>query len=182
MSLEVYLKNNRIKAKRMSLEVYLKNNRIKAKQERIHSDFVETICHNLDKIGIESPYKIFKEVRLRDFKKKKGDVGETEPKNPRLINKDFYRQSDLIIFNSELYIIEVKVIRSSNHERKEGDNIRAIRKQLSAGYSFFKKNFKTNPVLIGVYKRLNSSNFHFYYQNPDGSIPSNSEISQISCK
>ena len=162
----------------MSLDVYLRDNRITAKQERIHSLFVETICNNLDKIGIQSPYKIFKEVRLRDLKKQEDE----EPKDSKLINKGFYRQSDLIIFNSDLYIIEVKVIRTDNHKRREGDKIRELRKQLSAGYNFFKNNFKTYPILIGAYKRLNSNNFYFYHQNPDGSAPTISEISQVSCK
>lgn len=164
----------------MDLEGYLEANTTNTIQERIHSLFIEAICNNLDKIGIKSPYRIFKEVKLKDFRKSKQEE-DYELKNPSLINKDFYRQSDLIVFNSDLYIIEAKVIRTINHERREADKIRDIRKQLSAAYAFFKDNFKVSPILIGAYKRLNSKNFYFYNQNPDGSSPDNLEILQIPC-
>ena len=167
----------------MDLEGYLEANTTNIIQERIHSLFIEIICDNLDKIGIKPPYKIFKEVRLKNFKKSKPEE-DYEPKNPRLINKEFYRQSDLIILNSDLYIIEAKVIRTINHEKKESDKIREIRKQLSAAYAFFNGNFKDSPkfppVLIGAYQRLNSNNFYFYRQNPDGSAPNSLEISKVS--
>ncbi|MDD5192927.1 MAG: hypothetical protein PHH54_03010 [Candidatus Nanoarchaeia archaeon] len=163
----------------MDLEGYLEVNATNIVPEKAHFLFTETICDNLDKIGIKPPYKIFKEVRLKNFKKSKKEESY-EPKNPRLINKDFYRQSDLIIFNSNLYIIEAKVIRTINHKRKEADKIRNIRKQLSAAYAFFKDNFKVSPVLIGAYTRLNSKNFYFFNQNPDGSCPDDSEVLKIS--
>ncbi len=162
----------------MNLEKYLKNNTMKdVKQERIHSSFIETICNNLNEIGIGSPYKIFKEVRLSDLNKK-----NKEEKGKKYTQKNrFNRQSDLVIFNSDLYIIEAKVIRTNNPERKERNKIRELRRQLSEGFSFFKKNFKTYPILIGAYKRLNSNHFYFYYQNSDGRGPLDSEISKISC-
>ena len=150
----------------MDLEKYLEVNTTKIVQERVHSLFIETICNNLDKIGIKPPYRIFKEVRLKDFKKSKREE-DYELKNPKLknsnpINKGFYRQADLIVFNSGLYIIEAKVIRTINHERREADKIRNIRKQLSIAYAFFKDNFKASPI-FAISNELFGVNFHLLF-------------------
>lgn len=177
MSLEKEVRTDLLKDK--NLMNYLTSNVVTAKQEKIHSEFVSTICNNLENIGINQPYDFFKEVRLRDFEKDKQE--DEEPSNFRFINREVYRQSDIIVVNHELYIIEAKVIRTNNHKRKEGDKIRELRKQLTAGYSFFKRNFGIHPNLIGAYETLNSNHFNYFYQNPDGCCPKESDILQISC-
>ncbi|MGV8152142.1 MAG: hypothetical protein ACP5OG_03600 [Candidatus Nanoarchaeia archaeon] len=151
----------------MDLEVYLEKNSVNLKQEKHHGAFLNHLCNNLDIFGIKNPYKIFPEVRMQEKNENK--------------EISFYSQSDLVILNSALYIIEAKVLRTDLTLEKELDKIRDIRTQLKNAYGFFKRNFKESPVLIGAYKSLESKGFSYYYQEPGGRLPVYKEILQVPC-
>lgn len=137
----------------MDLIDYLRANKDpRPNKEKIHTDLILDFLDRIDELNIKKPYEIFREVRI------------ITPKG------EYKTQSDIIILNSKLYIVEAKVLRPSKWEKKDKPletrinfTRNSIIRQLKPANDFFKEYFNRNSVCSGIYRLEGEKDFSHYF-------------------